>query len=169
MKELAGTGPQVAALRGIEFHDARLALHTDPIYAPASPIFRSFLNCDIQDGFCEASMWLGNILADAPPAIAGKLWKSWVTHRVQPAEILHEARFTHMLPTPATISAQTQLSAYQGRDGIWFAGGYLSPYDSQETALGSALRVAAGLQVTSLHSQSLLALPTEIGPEHVDP
>ena len=94
-------------------------------------------------------MWLAPILTDVPPATATKVWKSWVTHRDrQPAQVLHEAAFKHMLPTAATIRAQRELRALQGRDGIWLAGGYLRPYDAQETALRSAMRVARGLGVT---------------------
>ena len=37
-----------SAWRGIEFHHGRLALHTDPIYAPANSLYWSFLNCQLQ-------------------------------------------------------------------------------------------------------------------------
>ena len=147
---LPEAAPQAAALQGIEFHDARLALHTDPLYAPSQPLFWSFFNCSVQGAHCEASMWLATVLAGAPPATAAKVWKSWTTHRVQqPAQMLHEATFRHMLPTAATIEAQAALRLLQGRDRIWFAGGYTRPYDAQETALRSALGVALGLGISS--------------------
>jgi predicted NAD/FAD-binding protein len=158
LESLPGTAAQQAALRGIEFHDARLALHTDPVYASSDPRLWSFLNCGAHGAFCEASMWLAPVLADVPPATAAKVWKSWITHRQQqPTGILHEAEFRHMLPTPATVFAQNALWALQGRGAIWFAGGYLLPYDSQETALLSALAVAIGLQVASSRCRALLA------------
>ena len=95
-------------------------------------------------------MWLAPVLTDVPPATATKLWKSWVTHRDrQPAHVVHAAEFKHMLPTAATIRAQRDVRSLQGRDGIWMAGGYLHPYDAQETALRSAIRVARGLGVTT--------------------
>jgi predicted NAD/FAD-binding protein len=150
-------GPQLAELSGIAFQDARLALHTDPLYAPADPYHRSFLNCDHQGGFCEASMWLASVV-EGPAATTGKLWKSWISHRERPKQVLHDVAFTHMLPTPATLRAQERLDLLQGQDGLWFAGGYLYPYDSQETALRSALRVALGLGVTSARSQMLSAV-----------
>ena len=136
-----------SALSGIEFHHASLALHTDPIYAPADPMYWSFLNCQLHGaGFCESSMWLADVVTGAPPATAAKLWKSWTTHRQQqPAEVLHQADFMHMLPTPASIQAQTDTRLLQGKTGLWFAGGYLFPYDAQETALLSAIEVANGL------------------------
>ena len=153
---LTGTDLQQAALRGIQFHDARLALHLDPIYAAADFRLRSFLNCQIQGSFCEASMWLAGVLTEPPPATAAKIWKSWVTHRLQqPALVLREAAFRHLLPTPASLFSQTLLRGLQGRGGVWFAGGYTFPYDSQETALVSALQVALGLHVSSARMRAL--------------
>jgi len=151
LAHLPGTAPQLAALNGIEFRPAALALHTGAIYAPADPNHRSFLNCDVQGSFCEASMWLASVVS-GPPATTARLWKSWITHRAPPTQVLHESEFQHMVPTPATIRAQDRVAALQGLDGIWFAGGYLHPYDSQETALRSALRVATGLHVPSIRS-----------------
>ena len=77
----AGTDLQQAALRGIEFHDAVLALHLDPFYAAADPRLWSFLNCGIHGSFCEASMWLASVLPEARPETAATIWKSWITHR----------------------------------------------------------------------------------------
>jgi len=135
-----------SALGGIEFHHASLALHTDPVYAPANSMYWSFLNCQLHGAsFCEASMWMANVVTGAPPETAAKLWKSWTTHRQQPAQVLHQADFMHMLPTPASIQAQTNTRLLQGKTGLWFAGGYLFPYDAQETALLSAIEVANGL------------------------
>jgi predicted NAD/FAD-binding protein len=157
---LPGTSLQRSALQGIEFHDARLALHTDPIYAASHPALWSFLNCEVRDASCEASMWLANVV-DAPPATAAKLWKSWVTHREPPSEVLHVAEFKHMLPTPATLLAQSVLRGLQGFGRIWFAGGHTLPYDSQETALLSALSVAVGLGITSARTSVLVARERE--------
>jgi predicted NAD/FAD-binding protein len=83
------------------------------------------------------------------------LWKSWVTHRDLPPSVLEQVTFSHMLPTASTLGAQNLLRALQGRGRIWFAGGYTYPYDSQETALRSALDVAIGLNVTSNRSTAL--------------
>jgi predicted NAD/FAD-binding protein len=157
LEGLPGTGPQQEKLGGIAYHDARLALHRDPAYALADPRYWSFLNCESDGGFCEASMWLEPVLRGVPPATSSRLWKSWVTHRQQqPQEVLSEVAFRHMLPTPATIRAQRGLLARQGRGGVWFAGGYTRPYDSQETALRSAMDVAHGMGVFSNRLLSLL-------------
>jgi predicted NAD/FAD-binding protein len=147
LADVPGTKHQQSALGGIEFHHASLALHTDPVYASANSMYWSFLNCQPHGAnFCEASMWLADVITGAPPATAAKLWKSWTTHRSsQPGQVLHQADFMHMLPTPASIQAQAETRRLQGRTGLWFAGGYLFPYDAQETALLSAIEVANGV------------------------
>lgn len=158
LEDLDGTDAQHAALGDIEFRDARIAVHAAPTYVPDRPAFQSFLNCRVDGDACEASMALGDVLADTPPAISARVYKSWVTHRADPpGEVLREAAFRHMLPTVTTLAAQSRLRALQGRDGIWFAGGYLHPYDAQETALRSAIRVALGLHLASPRLTSLQA------------
>jgi predicted NAD/FAD-binding protein len=158
LDSLPGTEAQRGALQGLQFHDAQLALHTDPIYAPANPLLWSFLNCRADGPFCEASMWMGPVIEGPPITTTGKLWKSWITHRSQqPAQIVHQSSFKHMLPTPATLFAQDILALLQGRDRIWFAGGYTRPYDAQETALRSALGVALGLGAFSSRVSALRA------------
>jgi predicted NAD/FAD-binding protein len=150
LQDVSGTRAQQNCLGGVEYHDARLALHQDPVYAPADPRYWSFLNCESEGAFCEASMWLAPVLRGVPAATSSKLWKSWITHRtVQPQKVLYETAFRHMLPTPATILAQNGLSQLQGFGDVWLAGGYTRPYDSQETALRSAMDVAWAMGVYS--------------------
>jgi predicted NAD/FAD-binding protein len=154
---VSGTAALRAAVSAIPFYDARLALHTDPLYAP-DPIARSFLNCQVSGGFCEASMWMAPVLPDAPPDAAAGLYKSWVTHRDQPpAATLYSTQFTHVLPSIAAIDAIAAVERAQGRDAVWLAGGYLAPYDSQETAVRSALQVAASMRVRSHRALTLEA------------
>jgi predicted NAD/FAD-binding protein len=153
---LADSAPDRAALRQIEFEFARLAIHGDPAYVQPNSGLWSFLNCRVDGPFCEASMWMASVLGDGPASPAAGLWKSWATHRQLPAQLFHEAAFLHMVPTPATLAGQAALRARQGRNGVWYAGGYLFPYDAQETALWSAVQVALGMGATSARSQQLL-------------
>jgi predicted NAD/FAD-binding protein len=153
---LGESAPDREALRQIEFEFARLAIHGDPAYVPANAGLWSFLNCRVDGPFCEASMWMASVLGDGPASPAAGVWKSWATHRQLPSQLFHEAAFLHMVPTPATMAGQAALRARQGRNGVWFAGGYLFPYDAQETALWSAVQVAVGMGATSARSQLLL-------------
>lgn len=153
---LPDTAAQQSALAAMEFRDAQLAVHTDAAYAHANAQYWSFLNSGIEGGHCEASTWMAGVLAGPPPETAAKIWKSWVTNRSEPpAQVLAEARFRHMLPTTGTLRAQNELSPLQGRDGVWIAGGYTRPYDSQETALLSAIEIAKGLTGRSARLQAL--------------
>jgi predicted NAD/FAD-binding protein len=153
---LADTGPDRAALRQIEFAWARLAIHGDPTYVSPNSNLWSFLNCHADGPFCEASMWMASVLGDGPASPAAGLWKSWATHRELPSQLFHQAVFLHMVPTPASLAGQAALRARQGRNGVWYAGGYLFPYDAQETALWSAVQVALGMGASSARSQRLL-------------
>ena len=156
LQGVSGTERQRQAVQAIEFFDATLMLHTDPVYAPANPRHWSFLNCQAAGGFCEASMWLAPVLTPAAGAPAPNLWKSWVTHRSQlPTQVLHQSSFRHLLSTPATLHAQDALRAQQGNGSVWFAGGWTLPYDSQETALTSAMSVAEGLAPGGRRGRSL--------------
>lgn len=146
--------PQAAAQREavlqVPFYDAAVALHTEPAFAPADPRLWSFLNARIDGATCEASMWMDPVLGTTG------LWKSWVSHRAAPAGTVAQAAFRHVLPAVAALPALQRLAALQGRDGLWFAGGWLLPFDSQETALRSAMVVAEGLAGPTARSRLLL-------------
>lgn len=105
------------------------------------------LNRHVHGAFCEASMWLAKVLKPVNSSQTGVgLWKIWVTHRDrQPRNVLHESSFRHMVSTVASFQAQARLLELQGRDEIWIAGGYTLPFDCQETALATALKIATGL------------------------
>ncbi len=149
LQGLPGTAVARNALQGIGFYPARLALHADPVFAPAQHDWWSFLNCRADGTSCEASMWLDPVLG------VESLWKSWITHRAPPQQVLASADFLHVVPSPAAIKAQRVLATQQGRGGLWFAGGYTLPFDSQETALLSALTVAEGLAGGSARTRRL--------------
>ena len=76
-------------------------------------------------------------------------------HRAPPQQVLASADFLHVVPSPSGIVAQRVLANQQGRGGLWFAGGYTLPFDSQETALLSAITVAEGLAGGSARTQRL--------------
>ena len=55
-------------------------------------------------------MWLDPVLG-----VDDGLWKSWITHRAPPQQVLAGADFVHMVPSPAGIVAQRVLATQQGR------------------------------------------------------
>lgn len=151
---------QRTALDTVEWYDSHLAIHRDPIYAASDPKNYSFLNCRVQDEkYCEASMNLSISVAPPKDGQPTGLWKSWTTLRnVQPKEILHTVEYKHYLPTPKSFKGNNALAALQGQGNVWFAGGWTKTFDTQETALISALEVVKGLKADAgVNSQALAA------------
>jgi predicted NAD/FAD-binding protein len=149
LDQMPGFEAHAGALRSIGFYPARLALHRVPAFAALNPAFRSFLNCQIEGAFCEASMSMEDVIADAPTASTSRLWKSWVSHRDAPARPLYETSYRHVTPAASTMGALDALRLLQGVGGVWIAGGYTREFDSQESALLSAMDVASGLGLGS--------------------
>jgi uncharacterized protein len=92
------------------------------------------------------TIWFGP-LKDQP--IGQTFFKSWGSPDLVPGnhpapwvEQIHE----EVVGTPDFIARRDQLrTAYQGVDSLWYAGGYLLDYDTQNSCLKSALDVAKRL------------------------
>lgn len=161
IKDLAEFKPQADALGKVEWYDSHLAIHKDSIYMPGKSKdgeeWGSFLNCQIEGNVCQATMDLS--ICVAPPADGQPvgLYKSWIEQRSQqPKEIVHDIKFKHFLPSVQSMNATDELAKVQGQGGLWFAGGWSQHFDTQETALLSALQVAKGLLAdATTHSQAL--------------
>lgn len=134
---------------------ARIAIHRDPIYMPASPADWSSFNITRDGEYCEASISYARLRGDVP------VYKSWVLHRrEEPKQLLAYMDFRHPLITPDFIQAQGQLQRRNGADGLWFAYSHVFDVDSQESALYSALTIAAELAPASANRSRLGTLPT---------
>ncbi|MEA2315084.1 MAG: uncharacterized protein QOI03_1776, partial [Solirubrobacteraceae bacterium] len=72
--------------------------------------------------------------------------------------ILLERRFKHPLISRATIQAARALHRLQGRHGLYFSGQYTTGFDSQESAVYSAMKVAESLAPRSRTLSSLKTL-----------
>jgi uncharacterized protein len=147
---VSGAEAIAEAVGGIQFHDTNIKLHADATYALADTKYQAFLNSSTDDVYCEGSMKLATVL---PPTSKGEpvnLWKSWAQHRPKdPANILATIPFKHMIPSVDSIRAQQKLAGVNGQNGVWVIGGYTKSYDSQETALLTAIAAAKGLGFTS--------------------
>ena len=95
------------------------------------------------------SAWFGPL---RPPYDVKKLipvFKSWGAPSLQSkdcGDVFYEHVHDVMLPTTDFVRLREQLDAYQGDNGLWFAGGWTNWFDSQEAALMSAFKVVQGLQ-----------------------
>ena len=97
------------------------------------------------------------------------IFKSWGTPDVDPAACAHTF-FSHshriLAPTTTFMTKRREIQTRQGRDGLWFAGGWTNWFDSQEAALDSATDIAAQVSggVTAVGPVTIQAsLP--MGPE----
>ncbi len=128
-------------LSGFEVIRATTAIHADPVYMPRRGDDWRCFNAVRHGDYCEASVWYGGLRKTDE-----QVFKSWTTFRSrQPSEVIATAEFYHPLITPDTIRAQQRLETVQGRDGLWFAGGWTYEADSQESAVISALRISERL------------------------
>jgi predicted NAD/FAD-binding protein len=95
------------------------------------------------------SAWLGAL---RPPYGSGQqipVFKSWGAPGLDPASC-SSAFYSHshnvLLPTTTFMQLRRQLlSAYQGQNGLFFAGGWTTWFDSQEAALLSAMDIVGRL------------------------
>lgn len=138
----------------------KLTIHTDPIYMHKDRRNWGLANVGIESDnpnvapgahseSSELSIWLG-------PGLGVDVFKSWTTYRAQqPKEVLFERTFQHSVKTPKMMDASRQLGAWQGKEGLWFAGHFTSGIDLQESALRSAMDIAVALCPSS---QNLAAL-----------
>jgi predicted NAD/FAD-binding protein len=139
-----------AAARLAEFRyvPTTVALHRDPRHMPTDRAHWSSV-CTTSDGnSAEMTCWLG-------PLLGTDVFKSWITHRTPPDDIITIAHFQQLLPTVPGHQAATQLSKRQGDMGLYYAGSYLHDADSQQGAVRSALDAVRTLCPTSARLQTL--------------
>ncbi|MET8948211.1 FAD-dependent oxidoreductase [Streptomyces sp. NPDC004542] len=153
--QLPQSGPLARTCGRFRYMPARIVIHSDPMYMPQSTADWSSFNITTDGDFCEASIAYSRLRGDVA------VYKSWALHRRQePKQLLASMDFRHPLITPDFILAQGELQRRNGEDGLWFAGSHVFDVDSQESALYSALTIAASLAPESTNRARLGTLPT---------
>jgi predicted NAD/FAD-binding protein len=156
--------PLVDILASQEYYEAKVAVHSDPVYMPKEKKLWGIQNVAIDDQSGEASIYVGGIFEK----INGKkisLFKSWTAKRNEmPREILAERTYFHPLTTPEFLDAARQLKDWQGKNGLYFSGHFTTNTDLQETALYSALETAKRLYP---ESTKLLAFRAKLAKENL--
>ncbi|HVY26215.1 MAG TPA: FAD-dependent oxidoreductase [Polyangiaceae bacterium] len=161
-KDLLSPFPWAADTRGLlsryEFFDARLVVHTDPVYLHRDLAFRTVYNGGIDGAECEGSVWLGGIHPKLPNGRTVDIYKSWaMRRRKESTSILHQRNFRHPRITPDSIRAARSLASVQGQNGLYFSGQHTLGFDLQEAALYSAIKVADAIAPSSPKLASLRA------------
>jgi uncharacterized protein len=147
------------SLNAYEYFDSRLLIHTDPAYVPRDPTNWAAYNAEVDGRECEGSVWYGALHPKLPTGGTIDVFKSWAERRrADPRQILLQRRFKHPLIGRPTIHAARALRGMQGRNGLYFSGQYTTGFDSQESAVYSAMKVAKSLAPDSRTLKSLEAL-----------
>ena len=117
-------------------------------------------NAGVDGRQCEGSVWFGALHHKLPSGGTIDVFKSWATRRrADPRQILLERRFKHPLISRSTIRAARALRPLQGHHGLYFSGQYTTGFDSQESAVYSAMKVAESLAPRSQTLASLRKRP----------
>jgi predicted NAD/FAD-binding protein len=148
-----------AILNVYEYFDSRLLIHTDPAYMNRDRGNWAAYNAGVDGRECEGSVWFGALHKPLPSGGTIDVFKSWAERRrADPTQILLERRFKHPLISRSTIQAARALRPLQGRNGLYFSGQYTTGFDSQESAVYSAMKVAESLAPGSRTLASLRRL-----------
>ena len=95
------------------------------------------------------NVWLGPLRSPYNGAQLIPVFKSWGSPDLNPGGF-SSAFFSHthnvLLPTTTFMRLRRKLDAYQGQNGLLFAGGWTNWFDSQEAALISAINVTQRLK-----------------------
>ncbi|MHB8694336.1 MAG: FAD-dependent oxidoreductase [Solirubrobacteraceae bacterium] len=145
-----------ALLSMYEYFDSRLLIHTDPAYVDRNRRNWAAYNAGVDGQACEGSVWYGALHQKLPSGGTIDVFKSWAERRrADPTQILLERRFKHPVISESTIQAARALRPLQGRNGLYFSGQYTTGFDSQESAVYSAVKVT---EMLAPASQTLASL-----------
>jgi predicted NAD/FAD-binding protein len=146
LRALPGFAAATVLLGAYSYFDSRLVIHTDPAYVASDRRYWASYNAQLTGRQCEGSVWYGAL---DPPLASGAtidVFKSWAERRpADPTQILLERRYQHPHITRSMIGAARALAPLQGSGGLFFSGVYTAGFDSQESAVYSAMKVAERL------------------------
>jgi predicted NAD/FAD-binding protein len=152
-------GHVTAILDEYRYFDSRLAIHTDPAFMPHARGDWASYNAEVEGRQCAGSVWYGALRPRSASGQTIDVFKSWIERRhARPARVLLERRFKHPLITASTIHAARELGPLQGHHGLYFSGQYTCGFDSQESAVYAAMKVAESVAPASQRLASLKAL-----------
>lgn len=159
LRTLPAFADVAALLDRYQYFDSRLLIHTDPTYVHRDRGNWAAYNAGVDGRECEGSVWLGALHQQLPSGATIDVFKSWAERRRHdPRHILLERRFKHPVISRSTIQAARALRPLQGRHGLYFSGQYTTGFDSQESAVYSAMEVAESLAPRSHTLASLKTL-----------
>ncbi|MFH8791649.1 aminotransferase class I/II-fold pyridoxal phosphate-dependent enzyme [Streptomyces sp. NPDC017941] len=116
----------------LPYEPVTVALHRDARYMPPERRHWSAVTVHAHDDRGEPTYWFA--AAGGPD-----VFKSWITHRDEPADVLRLARFRLPVLTADAIAIRRKLHDLRLSPHLQLAGSHLYDIDSQESAVRSAL------------------------------
>ncbi len=160
MRGVPGFADIATVLSAYEYFDSRIVIHTDPAYMQSDRRNWEVYNAEVRFRQCEGSVWYGGLQPPLPSGATIDVFKSWADRRrAQPTQIVLGRGFKHPHINQTTIDAARALGPLQGRNGLYFSGVYTTGFDSQESAVYSAMQVAEAL---APGSQTLVELQARL-------
>jgi predicted NAD/FAD-binding protein len=140
---LVADEPSAAALRGacsrFRYVDTEIAIHRDATSMPERRDHWAVVNYFIGGKFPFLTEWCGHFERH-------DVFRTWlVPGSKPPRDVCHRQRFRHLVVTPDSDGAQSELARLQGSGGLWTVGMYTNDVDVQESAVRSAQTIARAL------------------------
>lgn len=127
----------------IDLFTTKITVHGDPQIMPLPRRRWSEFTLVERDGQSALTLW-------QPDRVGPPIFRSWTTFETRSlSPVYGEFVFTHSLGNRGYYDAQAMIRAIQGRDNLWFAGSFAHDNNSHESAIASAVDVAAALDPTS--------------------
>jgi uncharacterized protein len=130
-------------------------------WMPSDPTYWEPVNTVVNtpDQTISFNAWLGALRPAYGSGRQIPVFKSWGAPGLDPASCssaFHSHTHDVLLPTTTFMQLRRQLlSAYQGQNGLFFAGGWTTWFDSQEAALLSAMDIVGTLSSPAAASAPL--------------
>ena len=142
-------GDLIDLLNACEYADLAISLQQGgSCWMPDDPRYWEPINTVVEGDALRFTAWFGPLRDTDSAGQQVPIFKSWGTPDVNPAACPHTF-FSHshriLAPTTTFMTKRREIQTRQGRDGLWFAGGWTNWFDSQEAALDSATDIAAQL------------------------
>ncbi|GAA4659138.1 FAD-dependent oxidoreductase [Streptomyces youssoufiensis] len=129
-------------LNRLPYEPVTVALHRDARYMPPERRHWSAVTVHAHDDRGEPTYWFA--AAGGPD-----VFKSWITHREEPADVLCVAHFRHLVLTVDAMAVRRKLHDLRLSPHVQLAGSYLYDIDSQESAVRSALSAAESIDASA--------------------
>jgi predicted NAD/FAD-binding protein len=143
---------QLSTLLGeIRYHDTKIAIHSDPRFMPSNPADWRVVNIRYNGQYAQTTLF--KAWKSQTP-----IFKSWITYDVRPDGDKGSAlpnnlytliTYSHPYVDSHYFDVQKKIQAYQGKQGLWFAGMWTYGNASHESAVTSAIKVAEQLAPNS--------------------